>query len=75
MDNISFGYIEPALNYSNDSVSWEPPVLFSNNNHDDYGVRLVDINNDGFDDLIIGAKGYKAGSEQGRAYLYYGGPR
>jgi ankyrin repeat protein/virulence-associated protein VapD len=34
-----------------------------------------DINNDGYDDLVIGANGYKAGSAQGRAYLYYGGPR
>jgi len=34
-----------------------------------------DVNNDGYDDLIIGARGYKAGSNQGRAYLYYGGPR
>jgi hypothetical protein len=33
-----------------------------------------DVNNDGFDDLVIGGKGYKAGSGQGRAYLYYGGP-
>ena len=34
-----------------------------------------DVNNDGYDDLVVGAKGYKAGAEQGRAYLYYGGPK
>jgi len=39
------------------------------------GGSFGDFNNDGYDDLAIGAKGYKAGSEQGRAYLYYGGPK
>lgn len=39
------------------------------------GIVCDDFNNDGYDDLVIGAHGYKAGSAQGRAYLYYGGPR
>jgi len=39
-----------------------------------YGFACGDVNNDGFDDLVIGACGYKAGARQGRAYLYYGGP-
>jgi len=34
-----------------------------------------DVNNDGYDELVIGAHGYKAGSDQGRAYLYYGGSK
>ena len=44
--------------------------------HDQFGGELAcgDVNNDGFDDLVIGAPGYKAGARQGRAYLYYGGP-
>ncbi len=43
---------------------------------DDFGSGLAcgDVNNDGYDDLVIGASGYKAGTIQGRAYLYYGGP-
>ena len=32
-----------------------------------------DVNNDGFDDLLIGAKGWFSGSEFGRAYAYLGG--
>jgi ankyrin repeat protein len=39
-----------------------------------FGLACGDVNKDGFDDLIIGASGYKAGIYQGRAYLYYGGP-
>ena len=40
-----------------------------------YGLACGDVNNDGFDDLVIGAYQYKAGARQGRAYLYYGGPK
>jgi len=39
------------------------------------GSACGDINNDGFDDLVVGAYRYKAGAGQGRVYLYYGGPR
>jgi hypothetical protein len=39
------------------------------------GMACGDVNNDGYSDVVIGARGYKAGSEQGRAYLYYGGPK
>jgi len=40
-----------------------------------FGLACGDVNNDGYDDLVVGADGYKAGTKQGRAYLYYGGPR
>jgi len=40
-----------------------------------YGLACGDVNNDGFDDLVIGVPRYKDGSNQGRVYLYYGGPR
>jgi len=52
-------------------------ILTGENPRNYFGVGLAcgDVNNDGFDDLVIGAHGYKAGANQGRAYLYYGGPR
>lgn len=41
-----------------------------------YGLACGDVNNDGYDDLAIGACSYKKdGVEQGRVYLYFGGPR
>jgi hypothetical protein len=33
-----------------------------------------DVNGDGYADIILGAYGYPGGVNQGRAYVYYGGP-
>lgn len=58
--------------------SMKPGRIFTGENPREWFSNLMgcgDVNNDGFDDLIIGAYGYKAGSNQGRGYLYYGGPR
>jgi len=56
----------------------KPGRIFTGENPGEWfsaGLDCGDVNNDGFDDLVIGAQGYKAGSNQGRAYLYYGGPK
>ena len=53
-------------------------ILTGENPDDVFGwgrFACGDVNNDGYDDLIIGAHGYKGGSLQGRVYLYYGGPK
>ena len=38
-----------------------------------YGLACGDVNNDGFDDVVIAASKFNPGAKQGRAYLYYGG--
>ena len=55
----------------------KPGRIFTGENPGEWfsmGLACGDVNNDDCDDLVIGAHGYKAGSNQGRAYLYYGGP-
>ncbi|KPK36438.1 MAG: hypothetical protein AMJ65_16175 [Phycisphaerae bacterium SG8_4] len=56
----------------------KPGRIFTGDNPKDafgYEFACGDVNNDGFDDLVIGAYGYRGGANQGRAYLYYGGPK
>ena len=51
--------------------------LNGENNSDKSGLSVSgagDINDDGYDDLIIGAYGYPAGSSTGRSYAVLGGP-
>jgi hypothetical protein len=53
----------------------KPGRILTGDNPNTIGLACGDVNNDGFDDLVIGARRYKAGTRLGRAYLYYGGPR
>ena len=38
------------------------------------GGSFGDFNNDGYDDLAIGARMWQSNTEQGRIYVYHGGP-
>jgi hypothetical protein len=54
----------------------KPGRIFTGENPTDgfgFGLACGDVNKDGFDDLVIGAP--SAGANQGRVYLYYGGPK
>lgn len=50
--DIEFSYGVPVPGYTKLNTSYKSPVLFSNDNHDDYGVRQLDLNNDGFIDMV-----------------------
>lgn len=49
-------------------------ILSGENANDNFGYSVSgagDVNNDGYDDVIVGASGYNYST--GRAYIYYGG--
>ena len=53
-------------------------MTFTGENDNDrfgYDVAIGDINGDDFGEVLTGARTFKNNSFQGRAYLYYGGPR
>jgi uncharacterized repeat protein (TIGR01451 family) len=52
-------------------------VASGENGGEGFGYAVAsagDVNGDGYGDLVAGAYGYLAGDEQGRAYVYHGGP-
>jgi hypothetical protein len=51
-------------------------TLSAQNTGDRFGVNVAsagDVNNDSYDDLIVGAYAYASGDSTGKAYIYYGG--
>jgi YD repeat-containing protein len=51
LHNIVFDYYSSTPGFNNVS-GYVPPILFSDHNHKDFGVRFVDVNNDGFPDIL-----------------------
>jgi ankyrin repeat protein len=63
------------LFYGGPNMDTKPDKVFSGEEVGDLfgvGVVLGDINGDRYADVIVGAPGYN--SEQGRVYVFYGGP-
>jgi len=52
LHNITFDYYQSEAGYTNSTLIWKAPILFSDDSHTDFGVRLADVNNDGFVDII-----------------------
>ncbi|MFC1800567.1 FG-GAP-like repeat-containing protein, partial [Nanoarchaeota archaeon] len=52
LHNISFDYYDAEPGFDKNTSIYVPPVLFSNDAHDDYGARLVDFNSDGYIDIV-----------------------
>jgi hypothetical protein len=65
--NINLASLTPTQGFSITGIN-EYDITGSSVSH------AGDINNDGYDDMIIGAEDYPSGSEVGRAYVIYGGP-
>lgn len=56
----------------------QPKLILTGENEGDWfgdppGGNFGDFNNDGYDDLAVGARMWQSNSEQGRVYVYYGG--
>ncbi len=68
------------LYYGGDPMDTTADLIFNGENEGDiFGCTIDnpkmigDVNGDGYGDLLITTRFWKAGSGQGRAYLYYGG--
>ena len=68
------------LYYGNtkESIDVTCDMIFTGENASDrfgFDVAIGDVNGDGFCEVLTGARTFKSNSFQGRAYLYYGGPK
>ena len=70
--------LEILVYYGGKTINTTPDIIFTTTDRDSwFGIlprETPDLNNDGYDDLVIGQCNYKIGDEYyGRAYLYFGG--
>lgn len=65
------------LFYGSTNMNTTPNIIFSAETPgDQFGVSVTnarDVNDDGYNDIMIGANTYGLDEAQGRAYIYYGG--
>jgi len=62
-----------CLYYGGRDMKADPDTIFEGESEDDYFNRpaLGDVNGDGYDDVIIAARGYN--DDDGRVYIFFGG--
>jgi len=62
-----------CLYFGGTDMRANPDMIFEGESKDDYFNRpaLGDVNGDGYDDVIIGARGYN--NNDGRVYIFFGG--
>lgn len=60
LHTINFEYYDAETGFTNQTSIWKPTEIFSDSSHIDYGVRLLDVNNDGFLDIIRNKSGVGA---------------
>ncbi len=70
LHQVSFAYHYPEIGYRNRTTVWIAPVEFSDTIEDD-GVRLVDLNRDGYVDMIQG-RDFSGGNIAKKAWLNNG---
>lgn len=54
LHTVTFTYNTPQAGYSNQTSSWIGPSIFASSTSVDFGVRSIDVNNDGFVDFLHG---------------------
>jgi hypothetical protein len=68
------GYV--YLFWGGEAIMWDSSLTFTSNILNDYfgesAANIGDINNDGFEDLAIGAPNTLSGNDFGKAYVYFG---
>jgi hypothetical protein len=69
------GYV--YLFWGGDTISWGNSTTFTSNVFNDFFGASVsnigDLNNDGFEDIAIGAPNIFSNTDPGKAYIYFGG--
>ncbi|MFC1781735.1 ankyrin repeat domain-containing protein [Planctomycetota bacterium] len=72
------GRVYLYLGDTKEKMDAQPELVLTGENERDWfgdppGGSFGDFNNDGYDDLAIGARRWQSNSEQGRVYVYHGG--
>lgn len=69
------GYL--YLFWGSDTITWNKSLTFNSNVMTDYfgesAANIGDVNNDGFEDIAIGATAWLGSNDTAKVYIFYGG--